>query len=210
MRRDAVDAADRAERRAPFRRQELAADVVDRVRRRAARRAAALLRAPVHEPVLADVEIACAGAALPVVRLAVGKVHLEAADAGVEVLEDLSASVDPPHHVVEHRALVRAERLEEAGAVVDDADRGGEAELRGAVVDRARVFRVLDAAADHRVDVDVEVGVFGQPLQLLVEQPQALLRDFVRLDVVDADLEVVEPGLVERLDALAGTSGSRW
>ena len=125
-----MHAADRAERRAPFRRQELAPDVVDRVRRERHAGAAALLRAPVHQPVLADVEVARAGAALPVVRLAVGEVHLEAADAGVEVLEHLAAAVDPPHHVVEDRALVRAERLEQAGAVVDDADRGREAELR--------------------------------------------------------------------------------
>ncbi len=72
----------------------------------------------------------------------------------------------------------------------------------GAPVDGARIFRVLDAAADDRVDVDVEVGVLGEPLQLRVEQPQALLRHFVRLDVVDADLQVVEPGVVERGDAL--------
>ena len=31
---------------------------------------------------------------------------------------------------------------------------------------------------------------------------QALLRHFVRLDVVDADLQVVEPGVVQRLDSL--------
>ena len=92
---------------------------------------------------------------------------------------------------------------------MDDADGRREAELRGALVDRPRVFRVLDATADDRVDVDVEVGVFGQPLQLLVEEAQALLRYFVGFDVVDADLQVVEPGLVQRLDALAGTSGSR-
>ena len=61
-----------------------------------------------------------------------------------------------------------------------------------ALVDRPRVLGVLDAAAEHRVDVDVEVGVVAQPLQLLVEQPQALLRDLVRLDVVDADLQEVE------------------
>ena len=65
-----------------------------------------------------------------------------------------------------------------------------------------RVFRVPRAAADDRVDVDVERRVLGQPLQLLVEQPQALLRHVVRLDVVDADLQVVEAGVVERLDLL--------
>ena len=71
-----------------------------------------------------------------------------------------------------------------------------------ALVDRPRVFGVLDAAAEHRVDVDVEVGVVAQVLQLLVEHPQALLRDFVGLDVVDADLQEVEAGAVQLLDPL--------
>ena len=46
------------------------------------------------------------------------------------------------------------------------------------------------------------VGVVVQVLQLLVEQPQALLRHFVRLDVVDADLQEIEPGRVQLLDPL--------
>ena len=156
------------------------------------------------QPVLADVEVSRAGAALPVVRLPVGEVQLEPANAGVQVLEHLAASVNPLHHLVKHRALFRSEGLEQAGSVVDDANRGRETELRRPLIDRPRVIGVLDAAADHRVDVDVEVGVFGQPLELLVEEAEALLRDLVRLDVVDADLEVVQPGLVQRLDALGG------
>ena len=44
-------------------------------------RIAALLRAPVHQAVLADVEIARAGAAPPVVRLALGDIVLETVDA---------------------------------------------------------------------------------------------------------------------------------
>ena len=106
------------------------------------------------------------------------------------------------HHVVEDDALGGAERLEDARAVVDDADRGREAQLARPPVDRPRIFRILDAAAHDRIDVDVEVRVLGKPLQLGVEQPQALLGHFVRLDVVDADLQVVEPRVVERLDAL--------
>ena len=46
------------------------------------------------------------------------------------------------------------------------------------------------------------VGVVLQVLQLLVEHAQALLRHLVGLDVVDADLQEVEPGVVQLLDPL--------
>src|SRR6478609_5252296 len=151
-----MHAADRAERRAPFRRQQLAPDVLGRVAGERDAGHPALLRTPVDEAILTDVEIARAGAATPVVRLAVGKVGLETANAGIEVLEDLLAPADQPHHVVEHGALGAAERLQDARTVVDDADRGGEAKLARTFVDGAGVFRVFYGAADHRVDVDVE------------------------------------------------------
>ena len=86
-RRHAVHAADRAVRRARLRRRELAADVVDGVALERHARIAALLRAVVHQAVLADVEVARAGAAAPLVRLAVGQVVLEAANPRIEVLE---------------------------------------------------------------------------------------------------------------------------
>ena len=163
---------------------------------------AALLRAVVDQPVLADVEIPRARAAAPRVRLAVREIFLEAANARIEVLGDLPRAADLARHAVEYRTLGLTERLQAAAAVVDDADRRREAQLARATVDRPRVLGILDAAAEHRVDVDVERGVFRHPLQLLVEQPQALLRDFVRLDVVDADLQEVEAGVVQRDDAL--------
>jgi hypothetical protein len=50
---------------------------------------------------------------------------------------------------------------------VDDADRGGEAQLAGAVVDGARVLGVLDAAAEDGVDVDVEPCVGLEMLKLI-------------------------------------------
>ena len=77
-------------------------------------------------------------------------------------------------------------------------------ELARPAIDRSRVFGILDAAAHDGVDVDVEVRVLREPLQLRIEQPQALLRHFVRLDVVDADLQIVEPRVVQRLDSLRG------
>ncbi len=65
-----------------------------------------------------------------------------------------------------------------------------------------RVLRVLDAPAQNRVDVHVKQRVPGEDLQLLIQHLEALLRDLVRHDVVDADLHVVEPGLVEALNSV--------
>src|SRR5258705_13238282 len=59
---------------------------------------------------------------------------------------------------------------------------------------------MMDASAHHRVDVDVEIGVPGQNLQLLVQDLEALFRNIVGLHVVDRDLQVIESGAVEALD----------
>ena len=94
------------------------------------------------------------------------------------------------------------QRLELAVAVVDDADGRLEPQLQRPLADHQRVVGVFEAAADHGVDVHVELGVLGQHLQLFVEDLEALLRDFVGLEVIDGDLHVVEAGAVQALDAL--------
>src|SRR6185437_2419204 len=58
------------------------------------------------------------------------------------------------------------------------------------------------AAAQHGIDVDVEIRVFSQQFQFLVQHFQAFLGDFVRLRVVDADLQKFEAGGVEARDAI--------
>ena len=45
--------------------------------------------------------------------------------------------------------------------------------------------------------------VVRQPAQLLLEHLETFSRHLVRHDVVDADLQVVEPGTIELLDAIA-------
>ncbi len=47
-----------------------------------------------------------------------------------------------------------------------------------------------------------ELSFAGQPLQLLLQDPQGLHRGLIRLDIIDADLEVIEAGIVESADAL--------
>ena len=89
-----------------------------------------------------------------------------------------------------------------AGTVVDHTERGGETQLGRALRDHQRVLGIADARADHRVDVDLELGELGQVAQLAIEHFQALLGDVIRLHVVDADLQAIELGRVERADLL--------
>ncbi len=152
-----MDAADRAVRRARLDGVELALDVVARVRGERCAGKAALLRAVVHEPALTDVEVASTGATRPVVGLALDQVLLEAIDARVD------AGADRDDLVVDG-ALALGQRGEVTRAVVDDADRGREAELLRAAGDRERVFGTLAAAAEHRVDVDLERRVAREVL----------------------------------------------
>src|SRR6185312_11437399 len=149
--RDAVHAANRAERGARLGRREFASNVVHGVGFQRHTRIAALLRAVVDEAVLADVEIPPARAAAPRIWFAIRQVLLEAADARVQILQHLTGTVDRGSDLVEHFALGRRQWLQTPAAVVDDADGRGEAELARPRVDRPRVLGILDAASEHRV-----------------------------------------------------------
>src|SRR5262245_55172590 len=85
---------------------------------------------------------------------------------------------------------------------MNDAKRTLESQRKRALGDSFRVLRVTDAAADYRIDVHDEVRELGQVLQLLVENFQALERNVIRLDVVDADLKMIEARFIQRLDFL--------
>ncbi len=95
-------------------------------------------------------------------------------------------------------------------AIVNDPDRGGEAQLQRALAHHQRVFGIVNAAAQHRVDVHVKQRVLGQDLQLLVEHLQALLRHVVRHHVVDADLHVIEARRRSIDSRAAASADSRW
>src|SRR5262245_66281864 len=151
-----MHAADGAVRRAPLGTHELAADVVESVLFERRPGCASLLRTPVHQTVLADVQVAAARPAVPVVWPAFDEILLKPAYAGVQVLEDLLSRADEPRDVVEHGAFSRTERLQQAVAVVNDPERRREAQLARAQVDVPRVLRIFHAAADDRIDVDVE------------------------------------------------------
>ena len=56
--------------------------------------------------------------------------------------------------------------------IVDDTYCRREAELYGATPDYEGIMRIVDASADHGINVDVKFGMLGQQLQLLVEHLQ--------------------------------------
>src|SRR5687768_2483179 len=79
-------------------------------------RMATLLRAPVHQAILADIQVAGAGAAMPVVRLALREVLLEAVV--VREIEQRRAEADD---LLQDRPLPVVERQQAAALIVDDS-----------------------------------------------------------------------------------------
>jgi hypothetical protein len=66
--------------------------------------------------------------------------------------------------------------------VVDDANRGFESQLQGPAGDGEGIFRMGNAAADNRIDIDIEFRELRQPLQL-PEIGRASCRERVLLGV---------------------------
>src|SRR6201987_2609398 len=85
---------------------------------------------------------------------------------------------------------------------MNDAHRGGESQVDRAMRHSQSIFRTAHPAAQHGIDVDVKISVFGQQGEFLVEHLQAFLRDIVRHHVVDADLQILEAGTIQPFDAI--------
>src|ERR1700756_126437 len=102
--------------------QELALEVGFRVITEGNTRETALLRAVVHKPVLADVEIARPRPAAPVVRLAGG-------DGFLEFIETRVIALLPVAHLEVNPALLVLKRLELAIAIVNDPNRRRKAQF---------------------------------------------------------------------------------
>src|SRR5213080_2635212 len=84
---------------------------------------------------------------------------------------------------------------------MDYADSAVEAELHRATGDLQRILSIADRTAQHGVDIDIKFCMHPKPLKFLIQHLQALFRDFIGIDVVDADLQVVETGAVQPPDA---------
>ena len=132
--------------------------------------AAPLLRAPVNEPVLADIEIAGAGGAMPVVGSAYREILLKPV-----VVCKIEGGLSDRNHLLQHPALMIVERQQLAAAVVDDPGGRGKAELAGSPRHGDGIIGMPDARADHRIDSDVEFGIRRQPLEFLIQKLQTLL-----------------------------------
>src|SRR5687767_595320 len=104
-----------------------------------------------HEAVLADVEIAAAGSALPVVRAPTREVSLEI----VLVLYRIERRCQRSNLAVD-ALLLRRQRHQPAVTVVDQADRRRETQVDRPPCDRQSVLGVTQVATEHRVDVDAE------------------------------------------------------
>jgi len=175
--------------------EELAADVFTGVFEERDAGIAALLGAVMDQALLADVNVAAAGAAAPINGLAQRNIFLEPGEVGEAApSEILELAVDGE--------FLFTERFKLAAAIVNDADGATEAEFERAAADGESVIRVLRTGAKDGIDVHVEFGVFGEHLQFLVENFEALLGHVVGHDVVDGDLQMVEPGFIEPLDAV--------
>lgn len=165
---DLVDAADGAVGSAAFFGEEFSLDVGGLVFGERNARVAALLGAVVDQSKLADINIACASPAAPVVGLAVGDGFLEVIEARVAAARELT-------NLVPHGAFGFAEGLELARAVVDDADGRGEPEAQGPLADRQRISWIGYATTDDGVDIDMEICMLRQHLELRVEDFEAFL-----------------------------------
>ena len=119
-------------------------------------RIAALLRTIMHQAILADVEVARAGAAAPVVLLAARDVVLKSIDAREGLLfqrhdlfENFPLSRSPAAAVGRcRRAMIPTVEVKPS---CDSAMRDGQS-----------IFGIAHAATEHRIDVHVKFGVFGQ------------------------------------------------
>src|SRR6202022_2366760 len=87
-------------------------------------------------------------------------------------------------------------------AVVNDADRAGQAQLHGSVCNLQSVLGIFHAAAQHGVDIHLKNRVLREQLQSTVQSFQTFFRYFVGHGVVDADLQVLQAGVVQAFDAL--------
>src|SRR6266568_1185008 len=192
---DLLHARNRAHWRAKFSRKKLAPPHLRRVLLQRDPRITPLLRAPVHQAVLANVQIPRARPAPPVILPPARHVMLK-------LVEPRERPLAQRHDLFEDLDLSRPQRFQLPVVVVNDPDRARQPQFHRAVRDAQRVLRILHAASQHGIDVHLEIRVLPQQLEFLIQRFQALLGNLVWHRVVDADLQVLQPRAVQLLDAL--------
>ena len=98
--------------------------------------------------------------------------------------------------------LMLAQGLKLAVVIVQDSHRAGKAQFQRAARHGERIIGIPHRAAQHRVDIHLENRIAREHLELAIEHLQAFLGNLVGLDVVDGNLQVVQAGAVQVLDAL--------
>ena len=78
--------------------------------------------------------------------------------------------------------------------IMDNADGCFESEFKRPARNRKSIFWITNTTSEDRVDIDVELGMFGQPLKRFVEDLQALFRDVIGPHIIDADLQMFKTG----------------
>src|SRR4030095_14393151 len=86
---------------------------------------------------------------------------------------------------------------------MDDSERAGESQLDCAPPHREGIFGSLNSSANHRIYVHFEVRQLRKPHQFLVENLETLFGNIIGIDVIDAQLKVFQPRLVQLLDFFA-------
>src|SRR5882672_12653190 len=87
---------------------------------------------------------------------------------------------------------------------MDDAHGRTESQRQRPLADGQRVLGVAHSAAYYGIDVHVKVGVLRQELELPVEYFETLFRDFVRIHVIDGNLEPFQARAVQALNTVLG------
>ena len=151
-----------------------------------------------HEAVLADVEIARAGAAVPFIRLAIGQILLKPV-----VVREVEHRLPERHNLFEDCSLRIIELQQAARSVVNDSDRCRETEIaaRFAIVNASSGFLMPPPTTEFMVTSNSassarHCSFWSSTFRLFFDTSSGH-------DVVDADLKMIEAGAIQTLDTVA-------
>ncbi|SPE22430.1 exported hypothetical protein [Acidobacteriia bacterium SbA2] len=148
-----------------------------------------------NQPILANIKIAAAGAAAPLVAQPLGDILLEPIEAGVGALS-------PLHDQGKELLLAFTEWLELAAVIVEDAHGTRETEFERPAGHFQSVVRITNATPQDGIDIYLEDRVSSQQAQLAVQNAQALLGNLVGYYIINADLQMIQAGAIQVIDPL--------
>ena len=126
------------------------------------------------QAVFTHVQVAGAGATIPMVRLPVREVLLEQV-----VVRRIENGPSESDDLLDNPLLAFIERQQLAAAVMDNPNGRGETQRFGALRDNECVLGLANAAANDGVHRDVEHRVACEPLELSLQELEAYTRSEV-------------------------------